>query len=294
MSPLLPAGNVLERVNNVKEAMKAEPHAAKDDKAHFRNAFSSLDNAQSVASDLVASRLDNCRSIRLPRDDEKSLLTSAYNLSMQHAVEAYQRLRTRLVRQQEKHGMRSLVVTSAGQGEGKTLTTFNLALCFARIQNWPILLVDADLRTRGISRLLGNPYSAGLGAILESGRSCEEAILRTDVTGLYVLPAGEVSTPAPELFSRPNWKELIGWSSETFRLVLVDSPPAPNLADFELIAAPCEGIVLVARTGKTSRESLVRTCAHVDSKKLLGIVLNASEDKITNGYYYRYTAQKTE
>src|SRR5260221_12985583 len=138
--------------------------------------------------------------------------------------------------------MHSLVVTSAGQGDGKSLTVLNLALCFARIQHWPVLLVDADLRTQGVSLAMGRPFSAGLGKILQGECRYESAILRTDVPNLYVLPAGDAAVPAPELFSRPEWKEFIGWSSEGFKLVLVDSPPTLDLADFELIAAPCDGV----------------------------------------------------
>ncbi len=255
----------------------------------LKQVLSALEDSNKIGSAVVAARLENCRPLRLPRDDGKSLLTRDYNLSMQQAVEAYQTLRTRLVRHESRHGMRSLAVSSAGQGEGKTLTTFNLAVCFARMQNWPTLLVDADLRTRGASMLLGNPYSMGLGHILETGCPYESAILRTDVPNLYVLPAGEISTPAPELFCKSEWKEFIAWSSECFKLVLVDSPPMLNLADFELIAAPCEGIMLVVRSRKTGRESLATMCAHIEPKKLVGIVLNAGEEHVENGYYYRYS-----
>jgi Mrp family chromosome partitioning ATPase len=96
---------------------------------------------------------------------------------MQSAVEAYRTLRTRLVKQQTRNGARSLVVTGSTQGEGKTLTTFNLALCYAKIENWPVLLVDADLRTRGLSNLAGDPDSPGLAEILENGGSYQSAIL---------------------------------------------------------------------------------------------------------------------
>src|SRR5262249_52417732 len=193
---------------------------------------------------------------RLPRQAEKSFLVTQYNVQMQAAVEAYRTLRTRLVKQQTKNGARSLVVSSAGPGEGKTLTAFNLALCYANIQNWPVLAVDADLRRAGLSKLFGDPESPGLAGILEGVCEPQSAALRTDIPGLSFLPAGESKVSPPELFAGAKWKEFIGWASETFRLVIVDSPPALNLADLELILAPCESALLIVRNRKTSREAL--------------------------------------
>ena len=279
-----------EHISRLREGLETHAHPA-DSQA--RPVLTPLEDDNDVASQVVAARLENCRSIRLPHDNEQSLLIPQYNVPMQQAMEAYQTLRTRLVKHQGRNGMRSLVISSAAPGDGKTLTAFNLALCFARIQNWPVLLMDADLRTEGLSAVLERTGAAGLADILESDRPYHEAILQTDVPNLYVLPAGKPSTPAPELFSRPAWKELIGWSSEAFKLVLVDSPPMLDLADFELITSPCEAVLLVARFGKTNRETFTKTCSRVDPRKLAGVVLNASEEVAGNKYkYYRYAAKE--
>jgi capsular exopolysaccharide synthesis family protein len=248
-----------------------------------------LEESHEVARQVAAGRLENCRGIRLPRTEERSFLVSQYNPAMQAAVEAYRTLRTRLVKQQTRNGARSLVVTSSAQGEGKTLTIFNLAICYAKIENWPVLMVDADLRTRGLSFLAGDPESPGLAEILEKDCSYQSAVLRTDIPGLHILPAGKTTASPSELFSGQRWKEFMGWAAESFRLVLVDSPPALNLADFELIAASCESVMVVARARKTNRESLTKVLAQVDPRKMTGVVFNASEETPENGYY-RYTA----
>lgn len=244
-----------------------------------------LSNA--LACQVAARRLERSRAIHLPRRAEKSFLVTQYNSQMQTAVEAYRSLRTRLVKQQTKSGARSMVVSSAGPGEGKTLTAFNLALCYANIQNWPVLAVDADLRKAGLSTLFGDPESPGLAGILEGVCEPQSAVLRTDVPGLSVLPAGETKSSPPELFAGARWKEFIGWASETFRLVIVDSPPALNLADWELILAPCESALLIVRNRKTSREALTNVLAQIDSKKIAGVVFNAAEGG--SGRYYSYT-----
>ena len=251
--------------------------------------FGALQEVSEVSSNVTATRLENCRSIRLPRDQERSFLAAQYNPSMQVAAEAYRTLRTRLVKRQTEEGTRSMAICSAQQGEGKTLTAMNLALCYANIQNWPVLLVDADLRSRGLSRLIGDPDSPGLTQILESNGQYQASILSTNVPNLYILPAGLTSTPPPELFSTAAWKEFIGWCSESFRLVIIDSPPILDLADFELILAACESTLMVVRARTTGRESLVRAAASIDTTKLVGVVLNSADESRKTNYYYHRT-----
>jgi capsular exopolysaccharide synthesis family protein len=257
---------------------------------NLKHLLEPLDETHELSSQVAAGRLEHCRTIRIPRNEEKSFLVTQYNPAMQAAVEAYRSLRTRLVKQQARTGARSLVVSSGAPGEGKTLTAFNLALCYANIQNWPVLLVDADLRTRGLSRLMGDPDSGGLAKILEEDCPYPSAILGTDVPNLYILPAGETTASPSELFSGPQWKEFLGWAAESFRLVLIDCPPVLNLADFELIAAPAESVMLVIRSRKTAREALTKALAQIDPRKLVGVVFNAAEE-LSKKNYYAYTAK---
>jgi protein-tyrosine kinase len=283
--------NIQDLVSSLKEHMESDGAAASHSgQVDLEHLLQPLQESSEVASQVAAVRLENCRSIKLPRTEERSFLVSQYNPAMQAAVEAYRTLRTRLVKQQTKNGARSLVVTSSSQGEGKTLTIFNLAICYAKIENWPVLVVDADLRTRGLSILAGDPESPGLAEILERDCPYQSAVLRTDIPGLHILPAGETTASPSELFSSQRWKEFMGWAAESFRLVLVDSPPALNLADFELIAASCESVMVVARARKTPRESLAKVLAQVDPRKITGVVFNAAEEKPENGYY-RYAAK---
>jgi protein-tyrosine kinase len=281
--------DIQELVGALKQGMESAS-SGDHSEVDLKHLLQPLDHSQGLASQVAAGRLENCRSIRLARDEEKSFLVSQYNPAMQAAVEAYRTLRTRLVKQQDRTGARSLAVSSGAPGEGKTLTAFNLALCYANIQNWPVLLVDADLRTRGLSHLIGDPESDGLGGILEENCAYQSAVLGTDVPNLYVLPAGETTASPSELFSGPQWKEFLGWAAESFRLVLIDCPPVLNLADFELIAAPAESVMLVVRSRKTAREALSKALAQMDPRKLVGVVFNAAEEP-SNKNYYGYTAK---
>jgi capsular exopolysaccharide synthesis family protein len=250
-----------------------------------------LDHAggNEMAWSVAARRLKDCRQIRLPRDNKKSFLAREYGTDLQAAVEAYRTLRTRLLSRQSQRGLRSLAVSGTAQGEGKTLTALNLALCYSHLRDRSTLLVDGDLRTKGLSNLLELHQLPGLGDILESGRSYQSVLLRTEFSNLCLLPAGTSTVPSPELFSLARWKEFLAWSRETFDTVLIDSPPILELADTELILSACDGMLMVMRAGTTKCSALAKVLDQVDTRKLVGIVLNGYNDPEARTYRgYRY------
>ena len=215
------------------------------------------------------------------------------NAGARAALESYRGLRTRLMRLQAKVGLRVMTISSSQGGEGKTLTTMNLGLCFAQLTDMRILLIDTDLRSRGLTKLLNLPEVPGLSAVLEGEAPHDETIIETTQENLFVLPAGSSSTPPPELFAGPRWEEVLGWCREKFKIILVDTPPILPLADFELINAACDGVLMVVRARQTRRDVLQNAMARLDSKKLLGVVFNATtiNEKNSYGYGYEYASR---
>jgi protein-tyrosine kinase len=207
--------------------------------------------------------------------------------ALEAAEESYRGLRTRLMRMRLDRGLRSVVITSSVQGEGKTLTALNLALSCAQLHEMGILLIDGDVRTRGLTRTLGLPTGPGLSEVLAGECDPAKAILSTDSGNLFVLSSGQASLPPAELFASRHWQELLSWCKESFKLVLVDSPPVLNLADVELITAACDGVLMVVRAKHTRRDVLRNATRQIDAKKLLGVVYNATEKTNHN---YRYAA----
>lgn len=205
--------------------------------------------------------------------------------SLESTQEAYRGLRTRLLRLQSVQGLRSIVITSSIQGEGKTLTSFNLALCCAQLEDMRTLLIDADIRSCGLSRLVGSPPGPGLADVLEGKCEPEKALLATSSRNLYVMTSGASSTPSAELLASTRWPELMAWCKDSFRLVLVDSPPVLNLTDVELISAGCDGITMVVRAKHTKRAVLEKSVVRLDPHKLLGLIYNAADG--TN-HEYKY------
>ncbi len=241
--------------------------------------------ADGVVAEMSEARLGRCRKIHLARPTNP-LIIPAEDDSTNVAAHCYRALRTRLTRAQSASGLRSVVISSALKGEGKTLTAMNLALSCARLQDLRILLVDSDLRTRGLTQLFGYPSGPGLAEVLSGQAQFSEAILGTDVPNLYLLPAGNPTRTTPELYVGNRWEELIGWCGESFKLILVDSPPIIPLTDFEFIASGCDGIMLVVRAHRTQRELLQKAADQVDKRKLLGAVLNATSLDGAGAYYY--------
>jgi capsular exopolysaccharide synthesis family protein len=241
---------------------------------------SSLDNA--AQCELTRLQFANCTQIELPRNADEPLVTVAGNRST--VVEAYKSLRTRLLKIQASRSIRSVVVTSVGRSEGKTLTAFNLAYCCAQVENLPVLLIDGDLRSRSLTKLLGDSSQVGLAELMSGTASYEDAIVRTDVPNLYVMGAGTNDVLSTELFSGERWNHVLGWSRDHFRLVLVDSVSMGALADFELVAAECEGILVVVRARSAAREELKTAIEQLDSDKLIGVVWNAGHSKNATPY----------
>jgi protein-tyrosine kinase len=232
------------------------------------------------------SRLNQCRKASVTLSSYQHTAFRGCD-SLEPAEESYRALRTRLLRFRTAQGVHSVVVTSATQGEGKTLTCLNLAVCCAQLHDMRILLIDADLRSHGLTRAVSLPPTPGLAEVLAGQCEPEKAVLATDVPNLYIISSGSPKIPPAELFASRRWQEFIGWCSESFKLALIDSPPVMNLADVELITTPCDGILMVVRANYAKREVLQESAKQVDPKKLLGVVYNGVE----NGSHHRYHYQ---
>lgn len=208
--------------------------------------------------------------------------------SIESARESYRGVRTRLLRLRTSQGLRSVMITSASQGEGKSLTSLNLAVCCAQLNDFRILLVDGDLRGKGLTRAAGALSRTGLAEVLAGTVEPEKAILHTDLPNLSILSSGTATQPSAELFAGRKWQDFIRWSSETYKLVLVDSPPILNLADAELMIAACDGVLMVVHALHTKRESLQKAASQIDAKKLLGAIYNGVETGAKNSYKHAY------
>jgi len=282
------------------ETRKAQKWAANEEIERdrvLRGMLKTLGRADTVSTEVSEARVHSAKTIQIPHRAGVPLIvgngsSNGYGgeASAKRAVESYRALRTRVLRHESTSGLRSIVVTSALAGEGKTVTTLNLAQCCAQIRDQRVLIVDADLRTRGLTRLLGLS-GPGLSDVLSGRLEFEDAAAGTDVGNLYVVGGGEATTSVPELLAETRWKEFMGWCAESFKLVIVDAPPILPVTDFELISTECDGVVMVVLARKTQRDLLQKAAAQVDKRKLLGVVFNATNHSRKERDYYSYYGQ---
>ena len=279
--------------NSLAEARQPRPEPPSNgNRESMAGLLDGLLDSNSAGAQLGESRLQNCRKFEIPHVSSKLMFPDS-EIANTSVGESYKGVRTRLLRAQATMGIRTMCISSAVPSEGKTLTSANIGLCCAQLSSLRVLLIDADLRTAGLSTLLGLAEGPGLSEVLAGTAQYGDAIASSSYRDLYLLPAGKAGLPAPELFAGTRWKELVGWAAESFNLVIVDTPPILSVSDFELIAAGCDTALLVVRARRTLRETLERALEKIDRKKLLGTIFNAMEapqHSRGDGYYYRYGA----
>ncbi|HEU5209570.1 MAG TPA: polysaccharide biosynthesis tyrosine autokinase [Longimicrobiales bacterium] len=200
------------------------------------------------------------------------------------AAEAYRMLRTKVMFLQPDAQRGTLVVTSASSGEGKTTTAANLAASFAH-QELHVLLVDCDLRRPRLHRVFQVEEAPGLVDLLLGHVDASRAIRGTPVSGLDFLPRGSWDERAPELLGGIRVRQLIEEFRQTYDIVLFDSPPVLSAADAATLASLVDGVLLVMRAGRTSRESARYAMEQLQDVggNVIGFVLN-DPDSIASRY----------
>jgi len=205
------------------------------------------------------------------------------------AAEHFGVLRTRLLNARAKSGIHSIVIASPQKQDGKSLTSANLAISLAQLHKERILLIDGDLRLSGITRILGLQLRTGLSDFLQSQAPFEDCIKATTLPDLYVAPAGNVSEESlPAILEGARWQEFLQKGKLEFGLIIVDSVPvSAPIADFELLLAACDALLLVVHVRKTTRDALDFTARQMNGK-LLGVVVNNVETRADVDYQSYY------
>ena len=218
-------------------------------------------------------------------------------------AEAYRGLRTAILFANVDKPTRSILITSAGPGEGKSTTAANLGVVMAQAGH-RVLLIDADLRRprqHKIFDLAGNSF--GLTNLLlrmlleEDGRSVTEsaaelmegAIHETQQPGLYLLTSGPLPPNPAELVGSEKMSKLLETLESYFDMIIVDSPPCLAVTDAVVLSTRVDGVALVSNSGATRRKQLQEAVARLNdvNADILGVILNRLTAK-TGGYYYYY------
>ena len=200
--------------------------------------------------------------------------------------EHFRSLRTKLLEAGERQNMRAFVVTSAGVGEGKTLTSLNLAWLLAQTDGVKALLIDADLRSPATSAYLGIENEVGLSEVLTGDRKLTQAIIKLQPAGLHLLPGGASREDVAELLSGPRFNRLLEEARKHFDYIIIDAPPLGVFTDANLLINRADGALLVVRSGKTRYAVVDRLLEQLPRERMLGVVLNRAETSADETAYY--------
>jgi len=212
-------------------------------------------------------------------------------------AEQYRALRNNILAMNQSGSSRTILVTSAMAGEGKTVTLANLGLAMGELERTRVLLVDGDIRHPGLEALLGLNRGLGLTDLLQDRAALEEVIYESGFPQVDILGAGsKVARPAG-LVSSSRLRELFSALKERYRYVLVDSPPILPITDGLTLAPLVDGTLLVVRLDFTPRPAVNRALDQLRKvgAPVLGAFLTCVKG-LSHGrkspYYYPYSQDR--
>jgi capsular exopolysaccharide synthesis family protein len=202
------------------------------------------------------------------------------------AAEAFRLLAVRLRHIRRDRALKRILITSSIPQEGKSTCSANLACSLALRAQQRTLLLEGDIRRPSLSPMFGLAPRPGIAEWLREERELKDSIYFLEGPGLWFMPAGSCTSNPLELLQSRKLGQLMDQLSELFGWVVVDSPPVLPLADTSVWTRLCDGILLVTRQGTTEKRQLQRGVEAIESQKLIGAILNSSNNAPHSDYYY--------
>jgi exopolysaccharide/PEP-CTERM locus tyrosine autokinase len=214
-------------------------------------------------------------------------------------AEQFRKLRTHVLRLNVSNPPKTIMVTSATAGEGKTFVAANLAAGIAHDLHFHALLVDCDLRNPCLSHWFGVQNGHGLSDYLVGRGQLSELFMKTRMEKLSLLTGGSTQAKPAELIGSRKMEALVHELKSRYsdRYIIFDATPLLATTEPEVLARLVDGILIVVRANVTPRETVKQAIASLDPKKILGFVLNDVEFKSSglssryfgsDGYYTQY------
>jgi capsular exopolysaccharide synthesis family protein len=216
---------------------------------------------------------------------DDSIVTISHSGSA--VAEQYRILCARIDRLSRERGYKTIALTSSVKGEGKTLTSVNLAFSMAKDLGKHVLLVEADFRNTSLTRLIDKPKSKGFLDVISNGTGIESVKQSYLNDRLGIVTAGKVTPEALKLFASKRTEEIIQGARKDYDYIFFDLPPILATADANIITEWVDGVIMVVRAGETPRDIVKKALA--GSTKVIGVVLN--DVKVFSSYYYYYNTK---
>lgn len=209
--------------------------------------------------------------------------------------EEYRSLRTHVLHKSQKQKLQAIVVASVGPAEGKSITALNLSWLLAQTDGVKCLIIDSDLRMPSLTDYLGIETENGLSEILAGTSTLKESIVKLEPSGLHLLPGGEPRADVAELISGPKFKEILREARDMFDYVIIDAPPLGIFTDATVLINQSDGALLVVRANRTRYSNVDRVLETLPRERMLGVVLNQSEDVLDESHYnYGYYKKRLD
>ena len=204
--------------------------------------------------------------------------------------EQYKIIRTNIQSMHSTRGLKTFVITSSINGEGKTVTGVNLVIEMARDLNGKnILLIDADMRKGRVAQYLGLDKIPGLSEILKGEVEPDATFVSPNIDNLTIIPSGKAPKNPAELLGSKKMKVLLESLRARFDYIFIDSPPVMLLTDPFILGAMADGVIMIAQAGRTQREIIKHAQQRLAQAhaNVLGFIVTNVEYHLPT-YLYRY------
>jgi protein-tyrosine kinase len=225
------------------------------------------------------------------RDERYSKLVAHWE-PKSHVAEAYRTIRTNIQFASVDREIKTLLVTSTGPSEGKSITAANLAIVMSQSDKKTIF-VDTDLRKPTGHHAFHLPNRRGLTSYLSGNDRMEEVLQSSEIPNLSIITSGPIPPNPAELLGSRKMELFLDELKEKYDYIVFDSPPVIAVADSTILATKVDGCILVVNAGKTNRDLALKAKQQLENANvnLLGVVLNNRKMK-GNSYYYYYRDKK--
>lgn len=206
-------------------------------------------------------------------------------------AESCRAIRTNLMFLSAEKRIKTVVITSAGPQEGKTITVTSLAISLAQTGK-KTLIVDTDMRKPRIHKAFNIENSNGISTYLISDISLPDIVKPSGINNLFVCPCGPIPPNPAELMYTQRFKEFVREAKDSYDIVLFDSPPVAAVTDGVVISKIVDGVIIVGKAKKTTKDALLQVKKQLRdvNAHIIGMILNEIdlESKEYNYYYYSY------
>jgi capsular exopolysaccharide synthesis family protein len=202
-------------------------------------------------------------------------------------IEQYKNFASRVEYCIDTKGSKVVAVTSSIAGEGKTVTTLNLAMNLAATGRKRVVLVDVDLRKSDLAKGLRFPSTPGLAELLTGAAGIKDVLRQVLSHRIHVIPSGRRVDAPWDLLTGDSFRTFLQELRDMYDVILMDTPPMIPVSDTLSFRELMDGFVLVYRLGYTPHNLFRQALEDIGEKKLLGVLLNGVEQQ-SERYYQRY------